>query len=75
MSAELCFLVVDGYTKAGREDLESGGATTAGFLYRDMLQGCLPGCEVDIIYPADSGVSLPTDTELQSYHGLACCYG
>ena len=30
-----------------------------------------PGCTVDILYPADPGVSLPAGTALESYDGLA----
>lgn len=71
MSAEPRFLVVDGYTAAGREDLEAGGASTAGSLYRRMLKRWAPEGHVDIVYPADPGVSLPTGAALRDYDGLA----
>ncbi len=71
MSTEPHFLVVDGYSRAGREDLEAGGATTAGLLYREMLFRLSPGCTVDVIYPADPGVRLPDGAGLESYDGLA----
>ena len=71
MSTEPRFLVVDGYSRAGREDLAAGGATTAGELYRKMLERLCPGCTVDVIYPADSGVGLPEGTALEQYDGLA----
>ena len=71
MSTEPRFLVVDGYSREGREDLAAGGATTAGELYRKMLAGLCPGCTVDVIYPADPGVSLPDGTSLEQYDGLA----
>ena len=58
MSAELCFLVVDGYSKAGREDLEAGGASTAGRLYERMLGRWAPSARIDILYPADQGAAL-----------------
>jgi GMP synthase (glutamine-hydrolysing) len=64
-------LVIDGYYKRGREELAAGGASVAGELYGRMLEHCHPGCSVDIIYPADPGVSLPTGTELRAYDGLA----
>lgn len=69
----LKFLVVDGYSRAGRAELTSGGATTAGELYREMLTRCSPGqsCVVDVIYPADPGVSLPTGGALAAYDGIA----
>ena len=53
------FLVIDGYRRDGREALAAGGATPAGELYEKMLKKCHPGCSVDIVYPADPGVSLP----------------
>jgi len=71
MSSNPTFLVIDGYSREGREGLEAGGATTAGQLYRKMLQHCSPGCHVDIVYPADPGVSLPCGAALGSYDGLA----
>ena len=37
MAKDPRFLVLDGYSKEGREDLASGGATTAGELYARML--------------------------------------
>jgi len=66
----LHFLVVDGYSKAGREDLQAGGATTAGELYRRLLHGCAPACDVDILYPADPGVALPQEAALRRYDGV-----
>jgi GMP synthase (glutamine-hydrolysing) len=71
MSAEPRFLVVDGYTAAGRADLEAGGASTAGHLYQRMLKRWAPDSQVDIVYPADPGVSLPTGAALRDYDGLA----
>lgn len=65
------FLVIDGYTKAGRDDLAAGGATPAGLLYDKMLRRHLPSCHVDILYPADPGVSLPQGADLRSYSGIA----
>ena len=66
MSSHPRFLVVDGYAKEGREDLRAGGATPAGELYMQMLQACAPGSEVDILYPADPGASLPRLVRLNS---------
>lgn len=67
----LRFLVLDGYAKSGREELGAGGMTSAGELYRNMLQAHAPGCVVDIIYPADPGASLPKGAELSQYDGIA----
>ena len=71
MANEPTFLVIDGYRRDGREALAAGGATPAGELYEQMLKRCHPGCRVDVIYPADPGVSLPSGAALESYDGLA----
>lgn len=71
MGTEPHFLVIDGYTRSGREELAAGGATPAGVLYKRMLQDCQPGCVVDILYPADSGGGLPTGAALADYDGIA----
>ena len=66
------FLVLDGYSKEGREDLRSGGATTAGELYARMLKACAPkGAEVDIVCPADPGAALPAGAAIEQYDGIA----
>lgn len=67
------FLVLDGYSKAGREDLRAGGAMTAGELYAGMLRKCTPGGEadVDIVYPADPAASLPKGAAIAQYDGIA----
>lgn len=56
------YLVIDGYIKWGRDDLESGGAVTAGQLYADMLVKCTPpqlDASYDLIFPADPDFELP----------------
>jgi GMP synthase (glutamine-hydrolysing) len=67
------FLVLDGYSKAGREDLRAGGASTAGELYERMLKKCTPGGEahVDIVYPADPDASLSKGASIAQYDGIA----
>jgi GMP synthase (glutamine-hydrolysing) len=66
------FLVVDGYSREGREDLSAGGATTAGELYARMLDKCAPGgAAVDIVCPADPGAALPTGAAIADYDGIA----
>ncbi|HJN90620.1 MAG TPA: type 1 glutamine amidotransferase [Verrucomicrobiota bacterium] len=66
------FLIIDGYTKAAREQLQSGGASLAANLYTDMLQRCGPdGTECDVIFPADPGTSLPAGTAIRDYDGVA----
>ena len=72
MAKDPRFLVLDGYSKEGREDLRSGGATTAGELYARMLKACAPrGAEVDILCPADPGAALPAGAAIEQYDGIA----
>ncbi len=71
MSAEPRFLVVDGYAKAGREELAAGGATMAGDLYGAMVRRFAPGAAVDIVYPADGDATLPTGAAIDAYDGIA----
>ena len=71
MSLEPRFLVIDGYRKVGREELAAGGCTPAGELYAQILAKCHAGSIVDIIYPADPGVTLPSGAQLPSYDAIA----
>lgn len=65
------FLVIDGYHKAGRDELAAGGASAAGDLYVRMLKKCLPGAVCDVVHPADPGASLPKGAALEQYDGIA----
>jgi len=65
----LKFLVIDGYSKEGRADLVKGGASQAGWLYRDMLHKASPlGATSDIVYPADDEFKQP---DVENYDGVA----
>ena len=66
------FLVIDGYTEAAREQLQSGGASVAADLYVGMLKCCGPaGTECDVIFPADPGANLPAGATIRDYDGVA----
>ncbi|MHA1545717.1 MAG: type 1 glutamine amidotransferase [Alphaproteobacteria bacterium] len=65
------FLVLDGYSRAGREDLVAGGASQAGKLYEAMLKRHCAGAQVDILYPADPDATLPSGTAIGDYDGVA----
>lgn len=71
MAKDPRFLVVDGYYKTGRDELQANGASTAGALYEKMLRGILPGCVCDIVYPADEDGALPSGAGLEAYDGIA----
>jgi GMP synthase (glutamine-hydrolysing) len=65
------FLVIDGYSREGRDELAAGGASRAGDLYVAMLKKCLPTAQCDIVYPADPGAGLPQGAVLEQYDGIA----
>ena len=65
------FLVIDGYNKAARDELNAGGASAAGDLYAAMLKKCLPEAQCDVVHPADPGSSLPKGAALAQYDGIA----
>lgn len=71
MTGEPRFLVLDGYTKEGREELRSGGAATGGEQYDAMLRRLCPGAAVDILYPADPSAALPAGAAINQYDGIA----
>jgi len=64
-------LVVDGYVKSARDELEAGGATAAGSQYVKMLSSICPDVRCDIIYPSDPGALIPSGTALSDYDGVA----
>ena len=66
------FLIIDGYTKDARQQLQTGGASLAADLYAGMLGHCGPaGTECDVIFPADPGASLPIGASIRDYDGVA----
>lgn len=71
MSDKLRFLIVDGYPKDSRCELEDAGCSTASNLYQGLLERYSPGCECLQIFPADPGYAAPTDSELAGYAGIA----
>jgi len=70
METALRFLVIDGYSKASRDDLDAAGMQYAWKLYGDMLQRNLPGAEYDVLLPSDFGVQMPGEKELEKYSGI-----
>jgi len=70
MSSTLKFLIVDGYSKASRDDLNAAGMQLACKLYGDMLQRNLPEADYDILLPSDPGVDMPAEEELEKYSGI-----
>ena len=71
ISDNLKFLVIEGYRKSSRDDLEAGGMTLASVLYENMLKSIAPNATVDIVTPADADANIPSGVELRSYDGAA----
>jgi GMP synthase (glutamine-hydrolysing) len=71
MSVRPRILVIDGYLKAARDELEAGGAKKAGDLYVRMLTKINTNVCCDIIYPSDPGVAIPSGIALTDYDGVA----
>ncbi len=70
MTTPLKFLIIDGYPKEGREELEGAGMTLAWKLYADMLLTYLPAAEYDVLLPSDFGAEIPDAKKLSTYAGL-----
>ena len=64
-------LVMEGNTPEARAEHVAAGGTVASQGYAALLQELLPGAVVDICFPADAGVNLPTGTALEGYDGVA----
>ena len=65
------FLIIDGYSKDGRDDLVKNKCSTAGKLYQKMLSKCsLPyKIDSDIIYPTDDNFNI-NNIDFNKYHGI-----
>ncbi|MCP4749871.1 MAG: type 1 glutamine amidotransferase [Proteobacteria bacterium] len=70
MSNTYRFLIIDGYSKESRDDLESAGMQLAWNLYAQMLQRYLPEAEYEVLLPSDPGVSMPNNVELEGLDGI-----
>ncbi|MCE7999110.1 MAG: type 1 glutamine amidotransferase [Rhodobiaceae bacterium] len=60
-------LIIDGYDKAGRENLGKAGCTLAGTLYEQMIKRFLPDASVTILHPADPDEALPAGADLTAF--------
>jgi len=54
MANPLRFLIIDGYAKQSRDELEAAGMKTAFQLYDDMLKRQLPGAASTVWFPSDN---------------------
>jgi GMP synthase (glutamine-hydrolysing) len=70
MPNPLRFLIIDGYPKKSRDELEQAGMTLAWKLYADMLIRHLPSAAYDVLLPSDPGTDMPSLRDLPNYAGI-----
>ena len=70
MTNSLRFLIIDGYPKQSRDELQEAGMKLAWKLYADMLQQHQPQTVYDILLPSDPGVDMPSAKDLHRYAGI-----
>jgi GMP synthase (glutamine-hydrolysing) len=63
-------LVLDAYAREGRAAVRGAGGTEAGKLYEALLLRLAPDANVDVAYPADGPLELPSATDLDHYAGV-----
>ncbi len=70
MTTPLRFLIIDGYPKQSRDDLQTAGMKLAWKLYADMLVQHLPNAAYDILLASDPDVEMPPAKDLSTYAGI-----
>lgn len=70
MAIPLRFLIIDGYPRQSRDELQDAGMLLAWKLYVDMLIQHLPDAIYDVLLPSDSGIEMPRAKDLDVYHGI-----
>ncbi|MEJ2704672.1 MAG: gamma-glutamyl-gamma-aminobutyrate hydrolase family protein [Sedimentisphaerales bacterium] len=70
MTPPLRFLIIDGYPKHSRDELEQAGMKLAWKLFADMLLQHLPQAVYDVLLPSDPGVDMPSAKDLHGYAGI-----
>lgn len=64
-------LIIDGYKREAREELQAGGASIAADLYRGMLEACAPfEIQCEYCFPSDSDSQIPSGAELDRFDGV-----
>ncbi|MEM7072132.1 MAG: type 1 glutamine amidotransferase [Pseudomonadota bacterium] len=63
------FLVIDGYGRQARDDMDRAGTIRGGDNYAKAIRAVLPDCKIDIIFAADAGTRLDQNRVLETYTG------
>ncbi len=65
------FLIIDGYSKASRDNLKESKMTFAWKLYADMLLKYIPDAEYEVLFPTDTNVKdFPGKEKLVEFSGI-----
>lgn len=65
------FLIVDGYSKASRDEFDHHGVRLAGHMYQDLLRRHIADAPCDIWYSSDDGAGpAPDDAALAQYSAV-----
>ncbi len=70
MKREARFLIIDGYPKQSRDELERAGMQLAWKLYADMITTHLPEATYDLWLASDTSQVLPEGRSLDEYAGV-----
>jgi GMP synthase (glutamine-hydrolysing) len=70
MTGPLRFLIIDGYPKESRDELQQAGMKLAWELYAEMLVQHLSQAVYDVLLPSDPGVDMPSAKDLPRYAGI-----
>jgi len=70
MPKPLRFLIIDGYPKSSRDQLENAGMKLAWKLYVDMLLQHQSQAVYDILLPSDADIDMPSAKDLYKYAGI-----
>jgi GMP synthase (glutamine-hydrolysing) len=70
MIDSLRFLIIDGYPKQSRDDLQAAGMKLAWKLYADMLLQHQSDAVYDVLLPSDSDAEMPSTRDLNAYNGI-----
>ena len=67
---DLKFLLAEGNTRERIAEAETNGGRSGIDCFSEILNTLTPGCEIEIINPADENTALPPGTDLSQYHGF-----
>ncbi|MHC4556592.1 MAG: type 1 glutamine amidotransferase [Planctomycetota bacterium] len=70
MTNSLRFLIIDGYPKQSRDELQEAGMKLAWELYADMLLQHLRQATYDVLLPSDPCIDMPSAKDLHRYVGI-----